>query len=424
MLLLLFTPSGAHAQAVDSANRLTSTREQRLAVFDDVWRSVRDLYYDPRLHRQPWEELGAQLRPAAADAPTHREFYVVLRRLLRHLRDSHTRVYAPDEPTNWPPARPLTTGVAVREVGGQLVIARVERGSAAQRGGIRTGDLLVRIDGREPRALLSRLLREEVSASLDETAQFQAVARLLDGPRDETVAVTFANRDGRERTVALARRELGGADELKLRRVSDRVWVVEFDAFTPAAATTLIRALRRELRSARAIVLDLRNNGGGEAEAMAEMASAFLPAGISLGSFIDRRQSVFLAPSTRATPLFSPDPLVRFTGPLAILTSEKTASAAEVLIAALKENRRASVIGTRTCGCVLGVRRHHGLADGGTLDLSETDYRTAGGVRLEGAGITPDEIVPLTLRDLRAGHDAPLASALEFFKDQAKARTK
>lgn len=423
-LLLLFMPSGTGAQAVDSARQPSSTREQRLAVFDDVWRSVRDLYYDPQLHGQPWEELGAQLRPAAADAPTERELYAVLRRLLRHLNDSHTRVYAPDEPTNWPRARPLTTGVAVREVGGQFVIARVEPNSAAQRGGMRTGDLLVRIDGREPRALLGRLLREEVGASRDETAQFQAVARLLDGPRDETVAVTFADRDGRERTVALARRELDRADELKLRRISGGVWVVEFDAFTPAAATTFVRAMRRELRGARAVVLDLRNNGGGEAEAMVEMASVFLPTGVSLGNFTDRRGRVFLAPRTRAAPLFSPDPLVRFAGPLAILTSEKTASAAEVLIAALKENVRADVIGTRTCGCVLGVRRRHGLPDGGTLDLSETDYRTAAGARLEGAGITPDEIVPLTLRDLRANHDAPLARALRLLKDRAEIRTK
>jgi C-terminal processing protease CtpA/Prc len=394
------------------------TRETRLAVFDDVWTSVRERYYDSAFDYQSWDALARQSRPIAADAQTTRDFYNVLRRLLTHLHDSHTRVYAPDEQPGWPRLRYVTTGLTLREVEGQTVIASVEPDSEAERQGIRAGDILLTIDGQEPRSLVSRLLSDEISASLPSTARFQAFARLLDGPRQQTVSLTFAGQDGRPRAAQLPRRERERPDELQLRKLSREVWLARFDAFTPKVSAALTRACNKNLRHARALILDLRNNGGGEAEVMTEIASAFLPAETNLGNFTDRANRVFLAPRTRSTLLFSPDPLVRFTGPVVILTSEKTASAAEVMIAAFKEQNRALVIGTRTCGCVLGVRRHHQLPDGGTLDLSETDYRTARGSRLEGTGIVPDEIVPLTLRDLRERRDAALQRARELLKNK------
>src|SRR3712207_6969560 len=64
-------------------------------------------------------------------------------------------------------------------------------------------------------------------------------------------------------------------------------------------------------------------------------------------------------------------------------------------------------------GCVLGIRRRHRLPDGGILDVSETDYHTAAGTRLERAGLAPDVHVPVTAQDLRAGRDAALQHALD-----------
>jgi C-terminal processing protease CtpA/Prc len=58
------------------------------------------------------------------------------------------------------------------------------------------------------------------------------------------------------------------------------------------------------------------------------------------------------------------------------------------------------------------------LPDGGVLDVSEMDYRTAAGSRLEGAGLTPDMQVAPTLEDLRRGRDRALTLALELLKAQ------
>jgi C-terminal processing protease CtpA/Prc len=86
------------------------------------------------------------------------------------------------------------------------------------------------------------------------------------------------------------------------------------------------------------------------------------------------------------------------------------------MTAALQTNRNAQVIGTGSCGCVLAIRSRHALPDGGVLDVSEFDYRTAAGVRLEGHGIIPDTRTSLKRQDLYAGRDR----TLEIAKSQLK----
>ena len=98
--------------------------------------------------------------------------------------------------------------------------------------------------------------------------------------------------------------------------------------------------------------------------------------------------------------------------PLVVLSSERTSSAAEIFIAALKAAGRATIIGTQTCGCVLAIRTRHNLPDGGLLDVSELDYKTSAGIRLERNGIRPDETVAIERNDLYAGRDRTMESAL------------
>ena len=84
------------------------------------------------------------------------------------------------------------------------------------------------------------------------------------------------------------------------------------------------------------------------------------------------------------------------------------------MAAALQSKRGGHVIGTETCGCVLAIRSRHTLPDGGVLDVSEFDYRTSDGVRLEGRGITPDDVTTLRREDLYAGRDRTLELAKSY----------
>jgi carboxyl-terminal processing protease len=143
---------------------------------------------------------------------------------------------------------------------------------------------------------------------------------------------------------------------------------------------------------------------------MADVASLFLDEGINLGKFADRFGASFVL-QTYSKRLWRVPQLTRIKLPIVVLTSESTSSAAEIMVAALRMERRARVIGSETCGCVLAIRNRHSLPDGGLLDVSEFDYRTADGVRLEGRGIKPDETVPLTRNDIYSRRDTVLEVA-------------
>jgi carboxyl-terminal processing protease len=405
---------------IDSRLALTETREGRLAVFDDVWETIRNRYYDPTFHGIDWQARREEFRPLAAHARTRAEFYAVLRRMVGLLRDAHTRVYAPDEKFDWQHPHTLSVGLSVREVNGAPVIVAVEDGSEAESAGLKVGDLVTSVDGEAALKVFARRLEEQSGSSTVAAARLRAMATLFEGERDTRVKVGWRGDDNRERFTSLRREWRDRTALLRVRRVRSHIGVVEFDAFTQAVAVDFMRALRGKLRGVRGLVVDLRNNGGGEAEAMTEIASAFLPSGSSLGRFMDRTGRTTFEPQTRSAMLFAAEAVALLRVPVVILTSEKTSSAAEIFVATVKERNRATVIGGPTCGCVLAIRRRHTLPDGGALDISEMDYRTAGGRRLEGTGITPDEKITLDLTDVRSRRDRAMERALERLKNEAQ----
>jgi carboxyl-terminal processing protease len=397
----------------DSSLVSTTTLEGRLAVFDDVWETIQSRYYDPKFHGIDWQAIRTSFRPVAARARTSQEFYEVLRQMIASLKDLHTRVYSPDEKFDWWNPRYVTIGVATREVEGVPTILQIESGSAAARTDMRPGDLIVSVDD-VPVAdfVTQRLAASGLSRNSD--ARFRTIATLFDGPVGTSVKVTWSSRNGKHKTAVLQRywgqRLLWFNNERK-----GKIAFLRIDAFTQSVALEFAKSLPELLDRAEGIVLDLRSNGGGDAEAMADIASLFLEDGINLGKFADRSGASFEL-QTFSKRMWRIPRLAQIKLPLVVLTSGSTSSAAEILVATLQTKRRARVIGTETCGCVLAIRNRHALPDGGILDVSEFDYRTAAGLRLEGAGVKPDEVTTLSRADLYSRRDR----ALELAKDSLR----
>jgi carboxyl-terminal processing protease len=401
-----------HAANIDSATVVSATtREGRLAVFDDAWERINERYYDRTFHGLDWDAQRTSLRARAAEAGSSQELYAVLRRMIAPLNDPHTRVFGPEEKSDWWRPRFVSTGLAVAEVGGEPTVVKLERGSGAQRAGLRVGDVIKTVAGSPALSLLQSQL---AGADLSASERFRAFAKLLEGPPETSVAVSWQTRAGKEKSARLERhweqRELG----VRTRR-EQGIAVIELDAFTKPIAAAFARDLKQILAGTRGVILDLRGNGGGDAEAMTDIASSFLAAGSDLGHFTDRFGVGFTI-ATHSRSLFSPDSISPTKLPLIVLTSERTSSAAEIFVAALKVAGRARILGTETCGCVLAVRTRHELPDGGLLDISEMDYVTAAGQHLERHGIQPDETVVSERADLYAGRDRTLDLALNRLK--------
>lgn len=409
LALFSFSPV-TRATLHDSAVISTTTREGRLAVFDDVWSRINERYYDPGFHGLDWDAQRATFRSLAAEASSGEELYGVLRRMIASLKDPHTRIFSPEEKFDWWRPRFVTTGLGIAEVNGLPTVVKVERGSAPQQAGVRVGDVIERVNGQAAATLVESRLTD-LEASANASSRFRVFAKLLDGPPGTLVEVSWKAKDGKQKSARFERhweqRDLG----VRLRRESGEYVVVEIDAFTKPIAVGFARGLKEKLSGARGVILDLRGNGGGDAEAMTDVASAFLGSGFNLGQFTDRFGVSFTI-GTHFRSLFSPELLAQTKLPVVVLTSERTSSAAEIFVEALKISRRAIILGTETCGCVLAVRTRHQLPDGGLLDISELDYETAAGQRLEGHGIKPDETVVISRSDLYSGHDRAMELAL------------
>jgi len=399
----------SHLANTESAVVSTSTREGRLAVFDDAWSSINERYYDRKFNGLDWDAQRTAFRALAAAANSSGEFYSVLRRMIASLNDSHTRVFAPEEKFDWWRPRFVTLGIAVREVEGLPIVVEVERDSQAEHLGVRSGDLIETVNGESAMSLINGRLPNSPSF-LNASTRYRAFASVLEGPPGSSVEIRWKSKNGDERSARFQRywqqRELG----VQIRR-ERQLAIIKIDAFTRPITADFASALKGKIAGARGVILDLRNNGGGDAEAMTDVASAFLRAGIGLGKFTARDGSGFTIATHSKSP-FVPEPIAQNQLPLIVLASERTASAAEILIAALKTSNRALVIGTETCGCVLAIRSRHLLPDGGLLDISEFDYRTSTGERLEKHGIKPDETVLVQRNDLYSGHDRALKLAI------------
>lgn len=387
----------------------TSTREGRLVVFDDAWSAINQRYYEPGFNGLDWSAQRTTYRSLAAAANSSDELYSVLRRMIAPLNDPHTRVFTPEEKFDWWRPRFVTTGVAIREVDGLPTVVEVERNSAPQRAGIRAGDQIETVNGDPALSLINARLTTSLSF-VSASSRYRTFASLLEGLPGTSVEIRWKRKNGSEKSAQFQRhwreRDLG----LRIHREGDLA-VIEIDGFTKQIAADFTRAVREKLAGVDGLILDLRSNGGGETEAMTDVASAFLRVGSDLGQFTGRDGAGFTISTRSRSPLMT-ELITQTLLPVIVLTSERTASAAEIFIAALKASKRARVIGAETCGCVLAVRTPHELPDGGLLDISELDYRTPAGDRLERNGIKPDQTVIIQRNDLYVGRDRAIEIAI------------
>ncbi|MFQ5718713.1 MAG: S41 family peptidase [Acidobacteriota bacterium] len=147
----------------------------------------------------------------------------------------------------------------------------------------------------------------------------------------------------------------------------------------PDVARQVERALA-QLTPVAGVIVDLRHNRGGDATFAVEVAAQFLPAGSLVTTYLTRRGGQLQL--TREAGPFRP------TGPLAVLVDGTTASAAELLAAALRDQARAVLVGERTAGKGVGQKAVL-LADGSGLSLTRFELRAPAGERWDRAGLTP-----------------------------------
>ena len=278
--------------------------------------------------------------------------------------------------------------VAARPLG--LLIERVFDASPAERAGLKRGDTIVGVNGRSLKGLSE-----------------QAARGLIVGPPGTDVKLTV-KQGSSTHTVTITRETIAApvvASEVRTFH-GKKLGIVALTTFDQEGVHGEVReAVEHVLHEgAQGIVFDLRHNGGGLVTEARLVASIFVPHGLIVTMRARTQPTLTLSAAGGA---ISP------TIPMVVLVDRDTASAAEIVTAALQDHRRATVVGTHTFG--KGVFQElEPLSNGGALDITVGEYFTPNGRNLggggvkEGAGITPEVVVAPTEIDSEAGVNVAL----------------
>jgi carboxyl-terminal processing protease len=261
-------------------------------------------------------------------------------------------------------ARLSGVGIAVTEVPRGLRVATVYKGTPAREANIQHGDLITAVNG-------------ESIAGKDA----EVVTSRIRGPAGTQVTLTIASPEGSARDVTLTRREV------EIPQVSGRIETARgvelgyarLAGFFPGAHGELRREVEKLYgKGAQGLVLDMRANGGGLLTEAVLVSSIFVPSGPIVSTEGRTQRARTLDATGNALPRH----------PMVVLINRDTASASEIVAAALEQSGIAIVVGMTSFGKGT-FQEVIPLDNGGALDLTVGEYLTRDGTSINGTGITP-----------------------------------
>jgi len=255
-------------------------------------------------------------------------------------------------------------GIAVTEVSRGLRVATVYKHTPAREAGIQPGEIITGVNGKS-------IAGKDADASTNQ----------IRGPAGTRVTLTILGRDGTSKDVTVTRREVevpqvaGHLEEVG----GTKLGYVRLAGFFPGAHGELRQEVERLYsQGAQGLVLDLRGNGGGLLTEGILVSSIFVPDGTIVSTHGRTQQTRTFEATGDALPRH----------PMVVLINGDTASASEIVTAALEQSGIAKVVGTTSFGKGT-FQEVIPLNNGGALDLTVGEYLTRDGTSINGTGIAP-----------------------------------
>ncbi len=257
----------------------------------------------------------------------------------------------------------MTTGI--------ITISRIFEGSPAEEAGLLPGDVMYKIAGQE-------VTGEDLNK----------VVALIKGEEHTTVAVEVA-RDGEDDYLEFeVERRTIEVPTVESEMLENQIGYIAISSFDDVTTDQFITALDNlESQGMKALVVDLRNNGGGLVSSVCAILDRLLPEGLIVyteDKYGNREEEYSDADHY-------------FDKPLAVLVNGNSASASEIFAGAIKDYGIGTLVGTTTYGKGI-VQKIYPLSDGTAVKLTVSKYYTPNGNNIHGTGIEPDVVVELDKR--------------------------
>jgi carboxyl-terminal processing protease len=274
-------------------------------------------------------------------------------------------------------------GIEIGMEDGVVKVVSPIEGSPAFRAGLKSGDLITRIDDTPVKGL-----------SMD-----QAVKRMRGEPATKVVLTIFRKAESRSFPVTITREEIR-VQSVRAKMVEPGYAWLRVSQFQDRTVDDFVRKLDELYKQdpqLKGLVLDLRNDPGGLLEGAVAMSAAFLPSDVvvvSTNGQLQDSKAIFKASPEHYLRRGGNDPLRRLPDavkkvPLVVLVNEGSASASEIVAGALQDHKRATIMGAQTFGkgSVQTVRQ---LSAETALKITTARYYTPSGRSIQAKGIVPD----------------------------------
>jgi carboxyl-terminal processing protease len=377
------------------------TAEDRAADFDQMWSFVdaRYCYFDEKA--TDWGAVRDRYRPLAFAAADRHAFIAVLEAALDELYDPHTHLGV-NLASSW---RLPPHDMWVEWRAGRAVVAEVRRGSAAARSGMAAGMAILEVGG-EPVASAVAARRPMLLRRPDPEADAWALRSVVAGRHDTAREYLVVDRDGRRRRIRVDETAGGASSEpsVSSRRLSSDVGYIRIASLgDPAAVDAFDRALE-SLRATRALVLDVRDNPGGDTAIARPIMGRLVDRKLQYASMARREGRALGA---KWSEYVEPRGPWTYRGRVLVLVNHFSESMAEGFAMGLDGMRRATVVGTTMAGLGAAISRIRLERSGYDVQISaEPVYHVGGAPRTR---FKPHVVVDLARE---AGEDAILAAAL------------
>lgn len=357
-------------------------------LFLKAWRIVKSSYYEPDLNKQDWQKWKDRYLDKINSID---DAVVAIDTMLYSLDDPYSRFMTKEEFSDQMEqidSKISGIGVHISNESGKITVMGVIEDSPAQKAGLKQDDIIINIDGKDTQGM-----------------NIQTVANSIRGEKGTVVEVTVLR--GKEKITKKIIR-----DEIKVKNLTykmiDGYAYIDLESFI---AETLPEEFNSAIdyakqNNAKGYIIDLRNNTGGLLSNAIYIANMFMEQGDIV--LMVNRNGIQNNISAKHNPDAIKEPVVILINPL-------SASASEILCGALKDNKRAVLVGEKTYGKGV-VQKVYTMPSDMGMNLTISKYLTPNGTDIHKVGIEPDYVVKWTYEDYKAHNDKQLKKALEVIK--------
>jgi C-terminal processing protease CtpA/Prc len=379
-------------------------RDAALVMLRELSGDVKKHYYDPQLHGVNWDAKVEEMRQRIKATDSIDVALSAVAATLDTLNDSHTFFLPPTYSIHH------DYGWQTQMVGDRCFVLRVRPGSDAENMGVKAGDELLALNGFTPDREHFRKLAYGFNRLHPQTALRLDLRDPAGKRRQADVATAITTRRqffNAHLEMAVQAQNAKYFGRARFAETSDDVGVLKFPRFffTESEVDGMIGKARKH----KALVLDLRSNGGGSSETLKYLTAGFFEKEVKIADRIGRSELKPLIAKPHGHP---------FTGKLVVLVDSGSASTAELFARLVQIEKRGTVLGDRSSGSVMEAKFYSYRCGVGTAlfygaEITDADLVMTDGMSLEHKGVLPDEIILPSAGDLANGRDPVLARAVE-----------